>query len=103
MKVNNLFIKNEYLEILLKIFETYCKKATIWAYGSRVKNEAHNGSDLDLTVIDWGETGKNVRKLRELLIESNIPFLVDINEYKSLPKSFQNEISKEYIKIWNKQ
>ena len=48
-------IKRKYLDELTDIFSVYCPKAEIWAYGSRIKNESHSGSDLDLTVKDFNE------------------------------------------------
>lgn len=50
-------IKRKYLDELTDIFSVYCPKAEIWAYGSRIKNESHSGSDLDLTVKDFNEAG----------------------------------------------
>ena len=40
-------------------------------------------------------------ELKELLSESNIPFMVDIHEFDSLPKSFQQEIERDYEVIYN--
>ena len=65
-----------------------------------MKNDSHSGSDLDLAVKDFGERGKTVEELRELLRESNIPFLVDINEFDRLPAFFREEILKKYVVIF---
>ena len=83
-------IKKEYLDELNKIFAQYCPKAEIWAYGSRIKNASHSGSDLDLTVRDFHDSNKSIGELRELLSNSNI----------KLPKYFQDEIMKKYIQIF---
>ena len=48
--MGKLFIEPEYLKMLTDIFDNYCPNAKIWAYGSRVKGNAHSGSDLDLVV-----------------------------------------------------
>lgn len=32
-------IKEEYLDEMIKIFNEYCPKAEIWAYGSRIGND----------------------------------------------------------------
>lgn len=93
-------IKKEYLDELNKIFAQYCPKAEIWAYGSRIKNASHSGSDLDLTVRDFHENNKSIGELRELLNDSNIPFLIEIQEFDKLPKYFQDEIMKKYIQIF---
>lgn len=94
-----LFIKPEYLKILTQIFNFYCPAAEIWAYGSRIKNDAHEGSDLDIVVKDFNSENKNIHELRKLITDSNIPFIVDIHEFQSLPEAFQKEILKNYIVI----
>jgi len=98
--LTRLFIKPEQLKMLTDIFDNYCPKAEIWAYGSRIKGEAHSGSDLDLVVKNFNSDEVYILELRELIQESNIPFLVDIFLFDSLPKSFQDEILKDYIVIY---
>lgn len=83
--------------MLTDIFDSYCPDAEIWAYGSRVNGDAHDGSDLDLIVKSFNSKTANLAALKELLTESNIPFLVDINEFDKLSRTFQEEIKKNYI------
>ena len=97
--MTNLNVKPEHLKMLKDIFEQYCPKAEIWAYGSRVKGDFHDGSDLDMVVKSFNDENKNITELRQLLNDSNIPFLTDIAEFDKLPKSFQTEILKEYLVI----
>lgn len=93
-------LKQEYLNELYQIFQEYCPKAEIWAYGSRVNGDSHSGSDLDLTVISFNSDKKHISELREKLNDSDLPFLVDINEYEELPAYFKEEIKKNYIKLY---
>lgn len=93
-------VKEEYLKELKDIFTKYCPKAEIWAYGSRVKNDCHSGSDLDLVVKSFNEDNKHLGELKDLLNDSDIPFLMDIQDFEKLPKYFQDEIKKEYIRIF---
>ena len=95
-----LSIKKQYLAELTAIFMNYCPKAEIWAYGSRIKNNFHDGSDLDLCIKDFGDENFSVSELKNLINESNIPILIDISEYNSLPVSFQQEIDKFKVKIF---
>ena len=88
--------------MLTDIFDSYCPNAVIWAYGSRLKGDAHEGSDLDLVVKDFNSKDAGLFELRELISESNVPFLVDINEFDRLPESFKDEIKKEYVVIYGK-
>lgn len=93
-------LKQKYYDELRKIFDDYCPNAVIWAYGSRVNGDSHSGSDLDLVVKSFNKKDKYLYELRELLNDSDIPFLIEIQEYDRLPKSFQEEINKNYVEIY---
>ncbi len=83
--------------MLKDILISYCPDAEIWAYGSRLNGDAHSGSDLDLVVKDFHSKNAKLYELKNLFSESNIPFTIDIQEFYKLPKSFQDEILKNYI------
>jgi uncharacterized protein len=81
--------------MLLDIFSELSIPVEIWAYGSRVKGGAHEGSDLDLIV----RTRNNEKLPTEVLLElkdkirnSNIPILVDLFDWSRLPDSFHKNI-----------
>ncbi len=93
-------LNTKYISILKHIFDTYCKNAEIWAYGSRVNGDCHDGSDLDLVVVNYNDPGKNLSELKQLINDSDIPILVDISEFDTLPKSFQEEIRINKIIIY---
>ena len=100
LKLDKLNVKQKYLDELTQIFKNYCPKAEIWAYGSRLDGDSHSGSDLDMTVKSFNEEVKYLYELKTLLIDSDIPFLMDINEFDKLPESFQKEILKKYVRIF---
>lgn len=95
----NLSVKPEYLKYLTDIFDKYCPEAEIFAYGSRINGRSHDGSDLDLTVKNLPKD-KYLFELKEIISESNVPFLVDINLFETLPESFKSEIEKNNVKIY---
>lgn len=97
--MDRLFIKPQHLKMLTDIFDNYCPNAEIWAYGSRIKRNAHSGSDLDLVVKNFNSQTAKLSELKQLINDSNIPFLVDINEFDKLPKSFREEILKDYVLV----
>lgn len=97
--MNKLFIEQRHLEILKNIFKDFCPEAKVYAYGSRINGKAHSGSDLDLTIKNFPQE-KYLFQLKELISESDIPFLVDINIYNNLPQSFKDEIEKNNIEIF---
>ncbi len=71
----------------------------VWAYGSLVNGDAYEGSDLDLVVrgpnlepLPW----EQLNSLRHLLTDSNLPILVDIHDWTTLPASFHARILARY-------
>ena len=46
------------------------------------------------------DDNKYLYELKSLLNDSNIPFVIDINEFDKLPDYFQEEIKKRYIRIF---
>lgn len=98
--MTELFIKPKHLKMLVDIFEKYCPQAEIWAYGSRLDGTAHDASDLDLAVYSFNDDTKNLAELKTILNNSNIPFLIDILEYNSLPDTFKQEIQNNYTQIF---
>lgn len=95
-------LKPKHANKLRKIFEEYCPNAEIWAYGSRVDGDSHDGSDLDLTVIDFYDPQKNIGELKQIFTDSDIPFLIDICEFRQLPPSFQSKIKQKYTVLYNR-
>ncbi len=88
------------MELLHTFFKEYCSNATVWAYGSRVDNTAHSGSDLDLAISDLNNNEVGIADIRDMIKEINIPYLIDIFELSRLPKSFQSEIIKNRVEIY---
>ena len=93
-------VKQRHLNMLYDIFNSYCPKAEIWAFGSRLTDNYHDGSDLDLVIKSFNDDTKQLYELKELINDSNIPFLTDILEFEKVPDYFQENILKKYIKIY---
>ncbi len=85
------------LQEIQSIMKNLYPEAIVWAYGSRLNGEAHEGSDLDLVIITFGNKMGELSKVRNAFTESNIPFLIDLHYWPDLPESFQNEIEKNYV------
>ena len=72
----------------------------VWAYGSRVTGESHDGSDLDLVLrapdLQEIPIGR-LSDLWEALRESTIPFLVEARDWARLPEGFHGEIERDYV------
>jgi len=101
--MNNVLIEKKYLDNIISIIKQLYPKSLVWAYGSRVDGTAHEGSDLDLVIREYGQDNADLFELKEELKESNIPFLIDIFEFNKLPENFQKEIIKNYVVIYDGQ
>ena len=71
----------------------------VWAYGSRVNGNAHDGSDLDLVLrapdLQALPTGF-INRFREALTDSNLPIFVDVHDWAHLPSTFYPRILTRY-------
>ncbi len=95
--MNKLHVPDKYLQMVLVLLKEYVPEATVWAFGSRVSGDCHAGSDLDLVVI--GATPKDISRLKTGFQDSNVPFLVDILRWESIPDYFQKEIKEGYVVV----
>ena len=90
-----MLLRNKDRQILLEIFSGFKFPVEIWAYGSRVSGDAHDGSDLDLVIrtLNLEKLPNGIlMEMKEKIRESNIPILVDIYDWDRLPESFHRNI-----------
>ena len=73
----------------------------VWAYGSRVSGESHEGSDLDLVLRSptLEPLGGEYLDLVEALENSNIPILIQVHDWARLPASFHQEIERDFVVV----
>lgn len=87
------------IELLLR---KHAPGVEVWAYGSRVTGQSHSGSDLDLVLRGPGLApipSDTLRALKNALHDSNIPILVEAQDWARLPESFHREIEREYVPL----
>ncbi len=85
------------LEALLR---EHLPAVEVWAYGSRVNGQSHDGSDLDLVLRGSGLEEIDICALGDFtqaLHDSTIPFLVEARDWARLPERFHREIEREYV------
>ncbi len=88
--------------MLLDILEQHTPDAEVWAYGSRVAGDAHEGSDLDLVLRHPGQLNqpqKNIPRLRDALTESKLPMLVEVLDWARIPEPFRREIERRHVVV----
>ena len=91
-------------QTLLQIFSSASVPIEVWAYGSRVNGTAHEGSDLDLVIrsADLKSIPVDVyTELCEKIRDSNIPILVELRDWATLPQNFQSNIQKNYEVLYS--
>lgn len=95
-------LPERYKTELLAILRRLAPQWDALAYGSRLTADHHEGSDLDIVLRHPSEPSARfpaIGPLREALGESNIPILIDVHDWASLPAAFQAEIEKRHVKL----
>ncbi len=88
--------EKKYQNIIQNILKKY--PYTFYAFGSRVKGYARQWSDLDLCYQENIPTD-TIAQIQEDFEISDLPFRVDIIDYHTCQKSFQDNIQKNWVKL----
>ena len=98
---DRLALPRRYRDQLEALLREHVPGVEVWAYGSRVNGESHDGSDLDLVLrgpalepLDGG-----FYDLLEAIEKSNVPILVQAHDWAMLPESFHREIERDYVVV----
>ena len=97
---SGLHLQPRHRRVIEGLARQHLPNVDVWAYGSRVNGQSHDGSDLDL-VLRAPELAE-VPSLQllgfwEALQESTLPFLVEARDWARLPKRFHGEIQRNYV------
>ena len=92
----NLYPRHE--EIVRRILKKHVPDATVWVFGSRVKQTANNSSDLDLAIVSQSKIPLQVMNLLKFdFEESDLPFKVDVLDWQSISDDFKKVIKEKYV------
>lgn len=97
-KTSNILIQEEHLRQLQGILRRHFPGCEVWAYGSRVNGDAHEGSDLDL-VVHGAVAPAAYDEGIEALRNSTLPMLVDLHFWDGLPEDFRDNIARRHVVI----
>ena len=96
---DRLDLPRRYRKQLEALLRQHVPGVEVWAYGSRVTGESHQGSDLDLILRSptLKPLGGEYLDLIEALEESSIHILIQAHDWARLPESFHQEIARNYV------
>lgn len=101
---HTLYLREQDRRRLTQLLAKYLPDVTAWVYGSRVKGDAHEASDLDIVLRSPDLKPIPIMALEDFLAavqDSNIPILVEARDWARLPPSFHQEILKHYVVLTN--
>ncbi len=87
-----------HMELVREILQREVPQCEVRAFGSRVRGTAQPFSDLDLALVageklDW----RLLEKVRDAFSDSDLPFMVDICDWQSLPDSLRQMIEEDGV------
>jgi predicted nucleotidyltransferase len=96
--METLDLKPAHLEIVKRILAEYAPYSEVWAFGSRVSHTGHEGSDLDLVILDRTPSPHHsLSSLAAAFSESNLPILVDVLAWSRLPEFMRRQIEEAHM------
>lgn len=93
-------IRPDHLKIVQDILKTHIPNHEVWAFGSRAKWTAKDTSDLDLCVKgNEPLTLELLAHLRDDFSESNLPYKVDVVDWRGVSDSFRKIIEQDRVEL----
>jgi len=81
------------LETVRRLCAAHAPEARVLAFGSRVRGTARPYSDLDLALAaDAPIDARRIEALQDALAESDLPFSVDVADYRRVSDAFRRVI-----------
>lgn len=93
-------ITDEEAKIIFDILNPYKNKYEFYFYGSRVKGNFRQLSDLDILIK--GKSAVNLNDIEELknnFDNSTLPFIVNFTDFYNLDEKFYNYIKQDLVKV----
>lgn len=92
---NRLELLPRHRRTVKSILRLYVPGVEVWAYGSRVRGDCYDGSDLDLVLRGPGLAEisySRLAALRRAFSASTIPIIVEVRDWAAMPSVFHREI-----------
>ena len=90
-------LKPTHLTEVKRILRKHAPGCEVRVFGSRLNGTARKNSDLDLVLVsskslDW----HTLENIKDTFAESDLPFMVDVLDWHTISRSFQEIIEKQY-------
>ena len=93
-------VSEKELKIIESIIKPFKDNYNFYVYGSRVKGDFRQLSDLDVMISGEKSADLNdIEILKEGFDNSDLPYIVNIVDYFSLSERFYNIIKSDLIKL----
>ena len=90
------------MQTLKSVFAKYPSVKSIIVFGSRAKGTYGTGSDIDLAIMDHLDSDEIVRKIKNDLDDSSLPYFVDLVSYPCLNDSrFKEHIDRVGVPLFD--
>jgi predicted nucleotidyltransferase len=90
-------VGRDQLATVERILADHVPECEVRVFGSRVAGTSKRYSDLDLAVVGPGELDPDtLRRLREALEESDLPFRVDVIDWHAISEGFRKVVERKY-------
>ena len=94
-------VKPDHLAMVRQILHNNIPEYKVWAFGSRVKAQARNYSDLDLLIENDTALLPQIRRhIADDFGNSNLPWKVDFVEWARISDDFRQIIDRQKILIY---
>lgn len=89
-----------YKDILCNIILKHVPTCKIYLYGSRARNQARSGSDIDIALDNNNKiVVQTITLLKSDIEDSTIPFFVDVVDLHNVSEQFKTAIQRDMI-LW---
>jgi type I restriction enzyme S subunit len=88
------------IQLVREILQRHLPGRDVRIYGSRARGTARRYSDLDLMIMDGEPVALGtLGDLKEAFVESDLPFKVDVSEWRALSTAFRDAVMADLVAI----
>ena len=90
-------LKPAHLAEVKRILREHAPECEVRVFGSRLNGTAEKNSDLDLVLVGRGlQNWRMLESVKDAFAASDLPFMVDVLDWHTISRSFQEIIKKRY-------